>query len=74
MAILAINGPYDHGQWHCQHGCYGYPVKTYAKSNSSVLDAAQKDFPFKSYSCLKFIDQIYIVKIALFRQIYPHQK
>ena len=51
---LAINGPYSHGQRHRQHGCYGYLVKTYAKTNSSVLDSAQQDFPFKSYSCLSF--------------------
>ena len=51
-----------------------YPVKTYARSNSSVLDSAPKNFPLKSYSCLKFFGQIYIKKMALFRQIYPHQK
>ena len=36
-----------------------------AKSNSSVLDSAQKDFLFKSYSFLKFFGKIYIVKILL---------
>ena len=51
-------------------GNTGYPVKVYAKTNSSGLDSAQKDFPFKSYSCLKFFGQIYIVKMALFCQIY----
>ena len=56
----AINGPYSHGQQHYQHGFYGYPVKTYVKSNSSVLDSAQKDFTLKSYRCLKFFGQIYI--------------
>ena len=54
MDILAINGPYGHGQRHCQHDCYGYPVKTYQKNYSSVFDSTQKYFLFKSYSCLKF--------------------
>ena len=50
MAVLAINGPYGHGQQHCQHGCYGYTVKTYAKTSSSVLDSANlyyRDIAFK---------------------------
>ena len=54
LAIWAVNDPYGHAHWYCQSDCFGYSVKTHAKINSYLLDSAQKVFPFKSYSCLKF--------------------
>ena len=74
MAKMAIYGPYDHVQRQYQYARYGYPGKEGINTILTVLISAQSDIPLKSYDCFTILDQIYIVKMAIFDQFYHHRK
>ena len=70
MAKMAVYGPYGHDQLLNQYARYGYPGKEHKNTNSTMLIPAQSDIPIKSFDCFSILGQIYIVKMAIFDQIY----